>query len=137
MRIWWTTVRFPSDCKAHSGSLPEFLSLQIRAASSRPYLCITTAKASPERFGSEETSTVLSELFRWECLHKFTSLSGFDMDRHKKEGEHGVTTVRTQEEFRTDNRHHTIIIAPEYQDFIKDTTDTLQVDVAFIHHCHN
>ena len=70
-----------------------------------------------------------------ECsrMPSFTLLSAFDMDRQKKEREHGVTTVHTQEEFRTDKRHHTIIIASEYQDFTKNmTTNTLQVHVAFI-----
>ena len=68
-----------------------------------------------------------------ECSRKpsFALLSGIDMDR-QKEGEHGVTSVHTQEEFRTDRRHNTTIIAPAYQDFIKNiTTNTLQVDVAF------
>ena len=48
---------------------------------------------------------------RLECLRKpsFALLSAFDIDRQKKEGEHGVTTVHTQEEFRTDKRRYTII----------------------------
>ena len=37
-----------------------------------------------------------------------------------------MSTVHTQEEFRTDQRHYTISFAPGYQDFIKNmTTDTL------------
>ena len=93
-------------------------------------------ESTTRRIGSEETSTVSSTRLRreTECLRKpsFASLSGFDKDRQKKEGEHGVTTVHTQEEFRTDKRHHTSTIAPGYQDFIKNmTTNTLQVGVAF------
>ena len=89
-------------------------------------------KSITRGFGSEETSTVSSARLKrkTECLRmpSFAVLSGFDMDRQKKEGEHGVTTVHTQEEFCTDKRHHTTIIAPGFQDFIKNT---LQVDVAF------
>ena len=97
---------FPSDCKVHSSSLQEFLSLQIRPASSRPCQCTTTAKVPPDGFGTEEMSTVSTE-----CLRKpsFAVLSGFDMDRQMEE-EHGATTVHTQEKFRTDKRHHTIIV---------------------------
>ena len=68
-----------------------------------------------------------------ECLCKpsFALLSGFDMD-FQKEGEPGVTTVQTQEEFRADKPHCTTITASGYQDFIKNmTTNTLQVHVAF------
>ena len=69
-----------------------------------------------------------------ECLCKpsFALLSGVDMGP-PEEGEHGVTTVHTQEEFRADKQHHTVITALMYQDFIKNmTTNKLQVDVAFI-----
>ena len=53
------------------------------------------------------------------------------MDRQKKEGEYGVTTVHTQE-FRMDKRHYTVITVPLYQDFTKNmTADTLRVHVAF------
>ena len=50
----------------------------------------------------------------------FALLSAFDIDRQKKEGEHGVTTI------------YTTIIAPGYLVFIKNmATDALQVHVAF------
>ena len=46
-----------------------------------------------------------------ECLRKpsFAVLSGFEMDRQKEQGD-WATTVHTQEKFRTDKRHHTIIV---------------------------
>ena len=98
----------------HGSFLQEFRSLHIRPAASRPCQCNTVAKALPEGVGSKEMSTVSSvELKReTECLRmpSFTLLSAFDMDRQKKEREHGVTTVHAQEEFRTDKRHYTIIV---------------------------
>ena len=122
-------MRSPSDCKVHGGFLQEFISLQIRPASSRQCQCITTAKASPDGRDEKETSTVSGCAVEKEaeCLRKpsFALLSGFDMDR-QKEGKHG------------DHRSHSGRVsrgqaAPLHRDFIRNmTTNTLQVHVAFI-----
>ena len=69
-----------------------------------------------ESITPEETATVSSARLKreTECLRKlsFALLSGFDMDRQKEEEERGVTTVHTQEQFCTDKRKYTVIIAP-------------------------
>ena len=98
---------------------------------------VSSSKAPIEGFVSQETSFVSSARLKQEteCLGKssFALLSGFDIDRPGKEGEHEVSISFTTKESCAVERHSTFIVAPTHRNSIQNvTTGALQADTALI-----